>query len=106
MSLHKGSQNLAFGDNQLLLSRRNPMPTEREEKLARMETLKKFAEQAYDDMYEKAHSPSAATGYYSTAKEALYDAIRIAKDLGLTEEAAKLDARLEHIKGVFRSQFT
>jgi predicted transcriptional regulator len=57
-------------------------------------------------MYEKAHSPSAATAYYSDAKEALYTAISIANELGLTEEAAKLDARLEHIKGVFRSQFT
>jgi hypothetical protein len=73
------------------------MPTEREDMLARLETLKKFAEQAYDDMYEKAHSPSAATGYYSTAKEALYDAIRVAKEFGLTEEAAKLESRLEHI---------
>jgi hypothetical protein len=82
------------------------MPTEREDMLARMETLKNFAEQAYDDMYEKAHSPSAATGYYSSAKEALHDAIRVAKELGLTDEAAKLEARLEHIKGVFRSQFT
>jgi hypothetical protein len=82
------------------------MPTEREEKLIRLETLKKFAEQAYDDMYEKAHSPSAATGYYSDAKEALYTAISIANELGLAEEAARLDARLEHIKGVFRSQFT
>jgi hypothetical protein len=82
------------------------MPTEREEMLARMETLKKYAEQAYDDMYEKAHSPSAATGYYSTAKEALHDAIRVANELGLTEEEAKLNARLAHIKAVFRSQFT
>ncbi len=82
------------------------MPTEREDMLARLETLKNFAEQAYDDMYEKAHSPSAATGYYSTAKEALHDAIRIAKELGLVEEAARLGARLEHIKAVFRSQFT
>jgi len=81
-------------------------PAEREDMLARLETLKQFAEQAYDDMYEKAHSSSAATGYYSTAKEALYDAIRIADELGLTEEAARLQARLAHIKAVFRSQFT
>jgi uncharacterized membrane protein len=82
------------------------MPTEHEEKLARMETLKNFAEQAYDDMYEKAHSPSAATAYYSDVKEALHTAISIARELGLTEEVARLDARLEHIKKVFRSQFT
>jgi hypothetical protein len=82
------------------------MATEREEKLARLEFFKKLAEQAYEDMYEKAHSPSAATGYYSDAKEALYSAIGLAKELGLTEEAAKLDARLEHIKKVFRSQFS
>lgn len=82
------------------------MPTEREEMLARMEALKAFGEQAYDDLYEKAHSSSAATGYYSTAKEAFHDAIRIASELGLTEEEAKLNARLAHIKAVFRSQFT
>ncbi len=82
------------------------MPTEREEKLARLEFFKKLAEQAYDDLYEKAHSMSAATTYYSDAKEALYDAIRIANELGLTEESAKLDARLDHIKQVFRSQFS
>jgi uncharacterized membrane protein len=82
------------------------MPTEREEQLARLEALKKFAEEAYDDMYEKAHSPSAATAYYSDAKEALHTAISIARELGLTEEVARLDARLEHIKSVFRSQFT
>jgi hypothetical protein len=82
------------------------MPTEREEQLARLEKLKAFAEQAYDDMYEKAHSPTAATAYYSDAKESLHTAISIARELGLTEEAARLDARLEHIKSVFRSQFT
>ncbi|HUK31456.1 MAG TPA: hypothetical protein VLV89_10105 [Candidatus Acidoferrum sp.] len=88
-----------------MFSEKRIMPTEREEKIARMETLKGYAEKAYDDMYEKAHSPSDATGYYSTAKESLYDAIRIAKELGLTEEATKLEARLAHIKAVFRSQF-
>jgi hypothetical protein len=82
------------------------MPTEREEMLARMEALKAFAEQAYDDLYEKAHCSSDATGFYSTAKEALHDAIRIASELGLAEEEAKLNARLAHIKAVFRSQFT
>ncbi len=78
---------------------------EREKKLEQLEACRKFAEQAYDDMYERAHSPSAATGYYSDAKESLYDAIRLARELGLTEEVTRLEARLAHIKAVFRSQF-
>jgi len=79
---------------------------EREQKLKQLEACRQFAEQAYDDMYERAHSPSSAAAYYSDAKEALYDAIRLAGELGLGEEAARLEARLAHIKAVFRSQFS
>jgi hypothetical protein len=56
-------------------------------------------------MYE-ASSGSAATGCYSDAKEAFHDAIREARELGLEAEARALEARLEHIKAVFRSQFS
>lgn len=79
---------------------------EREKKLAQLEACRNFADKAYDDMYERAHSPTQAAAYYSDAKEALYDAIRLAGELGLEEEAARLEARLAHIKAVFRSQFT
>lgn len=77
---------------------------DRQAKLASLAACKAFAEKAYDDMYE-AHSPSGATGRYSDAKEAYYDAIRLARELGLTDEVEALNKRLEHIKAVFRSQF-
>jgi hypothetical protein len=56
-------------------------------------------------MYE-AHSPSHAGACYSDAKEALYSAITIAQQLGAEDVVKRLEARLAHIKAVFRSQFT
>ena len=74
--------------------------------LAQLAHLKSMGEKAYDDMYE-AHSPSsAATACYSDAKECYYDAIGLARRLGLKEEVETLEKRLAHIKAVFRSQFT
>jgi hypothetical protein len=81
-------------------------PKEREEKLRQLEICKQSGEQAYDDLYEKAHSSSAATGYYSDAKESFYSAIALAGELGLEQEVERLEKRLAHIKGVFRSQFS
>ena len=78
---------------------------QRKQKEAELEACKRFAEEAYDAMYE-AHSSSAATGRYSDAKEAFYDAIRAARELGLEDEVRRLEARLEHVKSVFRSQFS
>jgi DNA-binding SARP family transcriptional activator len=77
---------------------------ERQAKLASLTRCKQFGEKAYDDMYE-AHSPNGASGCYSDAKEAFYDAIRLAEELGMPEDAEALRKRLEHIKAVFRSQF-
>jgi hypothetical protein len=71
----------------------------------RLDAFKRLGEEAYDQMYE-ASSGSAATGCYSDAKEAFHDAIREARELGLEAEARALEARLEHIKAVFRSQFS
>jgi hypothetical protein len=81
-------------------------PEERENKLRQLETCRLAGEQAYDDLYEKAHSSSAATAYYSDAKESFYTAIGLARELGLEQEVEKLEKRLEHIKSVFRSQFS
>jgi hypothetical protein len=78
---------------------------EREDKLAQLKICKELGEKAYDEMYD-AHSSGAAAALYSDAKEAFYDAIRVANELGLTEESEALTARLHHIKSVFRSQFT
>jgi hypothetical protein len=79
--------------------------TERETRLARLEACKAAGEKAYDDMYE-CSSPTGASGCYSDAKEFFSDAIRLAEELGLADEAAALHERREHIKAVFRSQFS
>jgi hypothetical protein len=71
----------------------------------RLRWLEAQAERAYDEMYD-AHTPGDATARYSDAKEALYNAIGLARQLGQTETAERLEARLAHIKAVFRSQFT
>jgi hypothetical protein len=75
-------------------------------KLRQLEICKQGGEQAYDDLYEKAHRPSDATAYYSDAKEFFHTAIGLAKELGLEEEVEMLEKRLDHIKSVFRSQFS
>jgi hypothetical protein len=81
-----------------LFQRRDPAASLARE---RLEVCERMGEAAYDQMYD-ASSPTAC---YSDAKEAFYDAIRAARELGLETEAAALEARLEHIKAVFRSQF-
>ena len=78
---------------------------ERNAQLRQVEHLKAMGEKAYDDMYE-AHSSSGATACYSDAKECYYDAIGLARRMGLEEEVEALEKRLAHIKAVFRSQFT
>lgn len=77
--------------------------TERELKLNQLRRCKAIGEKAYDQMYE---THGSATGLYSDAKEAFYDAIRTARELGLADEAEALAKRLDHIKAVFRSQFS
>ena len=72
-----------------------------EERLAWLEAQ---AEAAYDKMYDAEHAGDAAARY-SDAKEALHDAIGLAHRLGHDETAARLQARLAHIKAVFRGQF-
>jgi hypothetical protein len=72
---------------------------------AHLRHLEEFAEAAYDKMYD-AGSPSGANAFYSDTKEALADAIGLARRLGRTEDVARLEKRLAHIKAVFRSQFT
>ena len=79
--------------------------SEREEQLKQLEHLKAMGEKAYDDMYE-VHDVREAQTCYSDAKDCFYDAIGLARRLGLEEEAEALSKRLAHIKAVFRSQFT
>ena len=81
----------------------NIQPTEQELKLNQLRACIALGEKAYDQMYE---SSGSMTALYSDAKEAFYDAIRLADELQLAEESAALSARLQHIKAVFRSQFS
>jgi hypothetical protein len=62
------------------------------------------AEDAYGRMYDATNS-SDATARYSDAKEAFYCAIESARRLGQADVTARLEARLAHVKAVFRSQF-
>lgn len=77
---------------------------ERKQQLEGLEKLRQMAEKAYDDMYE-AHSPRDADNFYRDAKECYYDAIGLARRLGLNEEAETMSDRLAHIKAVYRKQF-
>jgi len=62
------------------------------------------AEAAYAKMYD-ATTATEAAAHYSDAKEAFHDAIGLARRLDKANAAERLDARLVHIKAVFRSQF-
>ena len=73
--------------------------------LDHLRALEASAEAAYDAMYE-AHSPNAASICYSDAKHFFYEAIAVARRTGADEDADRLEARLAHVKAVFRSQFT
>jgi replicative DNA helicase len=69
----------------------------------RLRQLTALGEKYYDQMYESRHG---ANGCYSSAKDAFYSAIGVANELGMKEEADALSKRLDHIKAVFRSQFS
>jgi hypothetical protein len=104
---------LAAGQHQIVCmecwTQANPpemSPQEREVKLYKLREHKSAGEQAYDDMYEKAHSSSDAAMFYSEAKESFYSAIGLARELGLEQEVEEIEKRLAHVKAVFRSQFT
>lgn len=77
--------------------------SDEELKRNRLRQWNALGEKYYDQMYESRHG---ANGCYSSAKDAFYDAIGLANELGMKEEAESLSKRLAHIKAVFRSQFT
>lgn len=68
----------------------------------RLKELEDIAEAEYDEMYDSMN-PTAS---YSRAKEAFNDAIAFANKLGRQDDAARLEKRLQHVKDVFRHQFT
>ncbi len=104
---------LAHGENEIVCmecwtAANPPEPTDEEHqnKLRQLEVCKQAGEQAYDDMYEKAHHSSDAAAFFSNAKESFHTAIGLARELGLEQEVEKLEQRLAHIKAAFRSQFS
>jgi len=104
---------LAHGKNQIVCrecwTAANSSATaneERQNKLRQLEVCKQAGEQAYKDLYEKAHSSGAAAAFFSNAKESFYTAIGLARELALIQEVETLQKRLEHIKAIFRSQFS
>jgi hypothetical protein len=80
-------------------------PTAQMSDAERLAWLEAQAEAAYDKMYDCRYS-SNATAFYSDTKEFLYSAIGLAQGIGQAATATRLEARLAHIKAVFRSQFT
>jgi hypothetical protein len=64
--------------------------------------LERRGEEIYDEMYDA----GSALGFLSEIKECFTAAIDAAESEGLTEEAQRLRARLDHIVAVYRSQFT
>jgi hypothetical protein len=80
-----------------------PAPGERDHQLAALRKAHALGEKYYDQLYE---ARGSTAGLYSDIKDAFIDAISAANALGLKEEAAALEKRLENIKGVYRSQFS
>ena len=64
--------------------------------------LERRGEEIYEEMYET----SNPLGYLSEIKECFEGAIDAAETSGLSEEARRLRARLDHIVTVYRRQFT
>jgi hypothetical protein len=68
----------------------------------RLRELERLGEAHYAAMYETRY-PNAD---FANAKDAFGDAIALARQLGETTTVERLQARLAHIKAVFRSQFS
>ena len=67
-----------------------------------LRALERLGESYYDKMYDSSYP----TGEYANCKDAFRDAIALARELGDEESEKRLEARLAHIKAVFRSQFS
>ena len=74
------------------------------ELLGRLRFFEAEAEEAYDRLYRAGPGANLAA-CYSDAKEALYEAIGLARRLGLARDMKRLEARLAEIKTIFRRQF-
>ncbi len=74
------------------------------ELLERLRFFEAQAEEAYGRLYE-AKPGAELAACYSDAKEALHEAIALARRLGLGRETKRLEERLMEIKTIVRSQF-
>jgi hypothetical protein len=63
-----------------------------------------LAEAAYDAMY-RAGPPYSAKTHYEDAAANISKAVAAARKAGAQDEAARLTARLDHIRAVYDSQF-
>lgn len=72
--------------------------------LERLRFFEAEAEKAYCRMYD-ARPGSDLAACYSDAKEALHEAIGVARRLGLAADTKRLETRLAEIKTIFRRQF-
>src|SRR5260370_41985863 len=77
--------------------------SEHELKLDQLRRLKALGEKYYDQMYE---THLGLTGLYASAKDAFYDAISLANELGLKEDSDALSQSLAHINGDFHMPFS
>jgi hypothetical protein len=77
--------------------------SERELQLSQLRKLIALGEKYYDQMYD---ARTGLSGLYANMKDAFRDAVALSSELGLAEESKRLGERLEHIKAVFRSQFS
>jgi len=68
---------------------------------AQMDEWERRAESAYSEMYEARRAKEP----YEEACFAFARAIEAAQRLGLDEEVARLNRRVEHIRAVYNSQF-
>jgi len=75
-----------------------------EPKLAEIARLKAQAEKAYDEMYEL-HDDREIRRRSEFACEWLLSAARLARELGLVQDAANHEQRARHIREVYRRQF-
>jgi hypothetical protein len=78
---------------------------EHRDKLERLDRCIALGEDSYDQLYEPRTHINPA-GHYSDAKDFLSEAIGLAGELGLNDQARTLSERLAHIKAVYRSQFS
>ena len=78
------------------------MPRSNEMSSNRVAELEVLAEKAYAEMYDSAYP----VGCYANLKDYFSAAISAAHHAGLTDDAKRLEQRLDHCKQVYRQQFS